>query len=63
MTPELQRELLDLLQSNRDRALWSWSRDAVPQTPAAARRMLQRIATRGDRATFIRAHQLLRRLP
>jgi hypothetical protein len=62
MTPEFQRELLELLEANRDRALWSMPRDFTPQTPEAARRVLERIAARGNRAMFIRARQLLRQL-
>lgn len=62
MTPELQNELLELLHANRDRALWWAASDTVPTTLDAARRLLRQIAARGDRATFVRAHQLLRRL-
>lgn len=62
MTPEFERELLQLLTANRDRALWSAPRDFVPQTPTAARRVLEQIAARGSRLTFIRARQLLRQL-
>jgi hypothetical protein len=62
MTPQFQRELLELIEANRDHALWSLPRDFTPQTPEAARRILQQIAARGDRATFIRARQLLRQL-
>lgn len=62
MTPALQRELVALTEANRDRALWSLARDFMPSTPEAARRVLQRIAARGDRVTFIRARQLLSQL-
>ena len=62
MTPEFQRELSELLEANRDGALWSMPRDFAPQTPEATRRVLERIAARGNRATFIRARQLLRQL-
>ena len=62
MTPEFQHELWKLIEANRERALWSLARDYTPETPAAARRVLEQIAARGDRATFIRARQLLRQL-
>ncbi|HEX8237317.1 MAG TPA: hypothetical protein VF600_15260 [Abditibacteriaceae bacterium] len=60
--PSFERELRLLLEANRGRALWSAPRDFFPQTPAAVRRTLERIAARGDRTTFIRARQLLRLL-
>jgi hypothetical protein len=60
--PELERELLELILANRERALWSLPPDFVPRTKEASRRVLQRIAARGDRATFVRAQNLLRRL-
>ena len=62
MTPQFQRELNELIEANRARALWSLRPDFVPQTAAAARRILEHIAARGDRATFQRARQLLRQL-
>ncbi len=62
MSPEFQSDLNTLIEANRERALWSLSRDVVPQTPQAARRILETIAARGDRATFVRARQLLREL-
>ncbi len=62
MTPEFERELRELIEANRDRALWQMPPDFLPETPGAARRVLERIAARGDRATFIRARQLLRQL-
>ena len=62
MTPQLQREIEELINANRDAALWSSPRDFAPQTPEAAHRVLERIAARGNRATWIRARQLLREL-
>ena len=62
MTVEFMDELRALIEANRTRALWSWPRDYFPATPAATRRVLQRIAARGDRTTFVRARQLLRLL-
>lgn len=62
MTPEFQHELNQLLEANRDRALWSLTPDFAPQTSEAARRVLETIARRGNRATFVRARQLLRQL-
>jgi hypothetical protein len=62
MTPEFQREFSELLEANRDRALWSIAPGLTPQTPEAARRVLEQIAARGNRATFVRARQLLRQL-
>jgi len=62
MTPEFKQELLEIIEANRARALWSLPRDFVPQTPDAARRVLNLIAARGNKATFIRARQLLHQL-
>jgi hypothetical protein len=62
MTPQFKRELLELLEANRARALWWVDADFVPQTPEAARRVLEKIAARGDRATFIKARGLLAQL-
>lgn len=62
MSPELQQEFMELLEANRERALWSLPPGYTPRTLEAQRRALEQIAARGDRATFIRARQLLRRL-
>ncbi len=62
MTPQLQREIEKLISANRDAALWNLPRDYVSQTHEAARRVLERIAARGNRATWIRARQLLHEL-
>lgn len=62
MNSDFQCELGQLIEANRERALWSQPRDFWPQTPAATRRVLHTIAARGDRQTFVRARQLLRQL-
>lgn len=62
MTPEFEREVLELIESNRARALWYLKPDFVPQTPDAVRRVLQQIAARGDRATWMKAQKLLRQM-
>ncbi len=62
MTPEFERELLELIEANRARALWYFKPDFVPQTPESVRRVLRQIAARGDRATWIQAQKLLRQL-
>jgi len=62
MTPEFERELLELIEANRAQALWSLPVDFMPQTPAATRRVLEQIAARGNRATYIRARKLLQQL-
>ena len=59
---EFSRELMELIEANRSRALWYFAKDFVPATPDSARRVLEAIAARGDRATWVRARQLLRRL-
>lgn len=62
MPPALESELVELITANRARALWSLAPDFMSQTLEATRRVLRLIAARGDRATFIRARQLLRQL-
>ena len=62
MTTDFERELRALIEANRTRALWSWPRDYFPPTPDAVRHVLERIAARGDLATFKRARQMLARL-
>ena len=62
MTPTFENELRALIEANRVRALWSMPRDYFPADDAAARRVLEKIAARGDRQTWIRATQMLREL-
>lgn len=62
LSAEQEHELRELIERNRVRALWSLPRDYSPPDMAAVRRVLERIAARGDRATFVRARQLLNRL-
>lgn len=62
LSPEQEDELRELIERNRVRALWSLPRDYYPADMAAVRRVLERIAARGDRATFVRARQLLNQL-
>jgi hypothetical protein len=59
---EFERELRDLIEANRARALWWMPRDYFPADDAAARRVLEKIAARGDRAMWTRARQMLREL-
>lgn len=59
MTPEIREQLRALIEANRARALWNFPADYFPADAAAARAVLQRIAARGDRATFIAARRLL----
>jgi hypothetical protein len=54
-----QRELRELIAANRTRALWSLPADYYPTNAEGARLVLERIAARGDRATFVRARRLL----
>ncbi len=56
-------DLRELIEANRTRALWWLPRDFFPTTDEQARRVLERIAARGDRDTFVCARQLLQRLP
>ena len=62
MTLQLQLEIARLIEANRARALWHLAPDYLPRTPAETRRVLQYIAARGDRATWVRARELLREL-
>jgi hypothetical protein len=62
MTPAFAEELRRLIEANRTRVLWSWPLDYYPATTDAMRRVLERIAARGDRQTFVRARVLLRQL-
>lgn len=62
MDATFERELRELIEANRTRALWSLPRDFFPQTTEQTQRTLERIAARGDRSTFVRARLLLRRL-
>lgn len=59
LNPQQSQELHDLIEANRVRALWAFPRDYYPSDIDGARRVLKRIAARGDRATFTRARQLL----
>lgn len=59
ITPQQNQELHDLIEANRVRALWTFPQDYYPSDVNSARRVLKRIAARGDRATFTRARQLL----
>ncbi len=62
LSPELEREVRELIEANRTRALWSLPLDYFPPDVAAACRVVERIAARGDRETFVRARLLLSRL-
>ncbi len=62
MTPEFERQLRDLIAANRARALWSFPADYFPADVAAVRAVLERIAARGDRATFIAARRLMEQI-
>jgi len=62
MTATFESELRALIEANRARALWSMPRDYFPADDAGARRVLEKIAARGDRATWIRARRMLREL-
>ena len=62
LNPEQSQELHDLIEANRVRALWTFPQDYYPSEIDGVRRVLKRIAARGDRATFIRARQLLKLL-
>jgi hypothetical protein len=55
-------ELKALIAANRARALWSLPPDYFPADREAKRRILERIAARGDRATWIAARRLLKAL-
>ena len=62
MRPEPREQLRALIEANRARALWNFPADYFPADSAAARAVLKRIASRGDRATFIAARRLLMEL-
>jgi hypothetical protein len=62
MDEELKREIWQFMDEHRARALWWMDKKYYPQTSEAAREDLRRIASRGDRAMFVRAMQLMRRL-
>ena len=62
MIQNFEAELRALIEANHVRALWSLPRDYFPVDDASARRILEKIAARGDRATWIRARQMLREL-
>ena len=57
--PEQEEEFKSLIEANRVRALWSMPPHYFPSDKSAAKRILERIAARGDRATFVRARRLL----
>ena len=59
MNAEFERELRELIEANRTRALWSSPPDYYPTTPDAVRRVLERIAARGDLATYKRARVMM----
>lgn len=59
---QLLREVRELLDENRLRSAWFWRPDFSPQNADEARRALQAIVRRCDRATYIRAAGLLRQL-
>ena len=62
MNEELRREIWEFMDENRARALWWMRADYYPQTSEDARDVLRRIAARGDRALFVRAMTLMRRV-
>lgn len=62
MTAQFESELRALIEANRARALWSMPRDYFPLDEAGARRILEKIAARGDRETWVKARQMLREL-
>lgn len=62
MTTQFESELRALIEANRTRALWWLPRDYFPSDEASARRVLEKIAARGDRPTWVRARQMLREL-
>ncbi len=62
LNPQQNQQLHDLIEANRVRALWTYPSDYYPSDIDSARRVLERIAARGDRATFTRARQLLNSL-
>ena len=62
MTPEVREQLRALIEANRARALWNFAADYFPVDNVAARAVLERIAARGDRATFVAARRLLAKI-
>lgn len=62
LATDVEREVRELIEANRTRALWSLPAGYFPADAAATRRVLERIAARGDRKTFARAHLLMRQL-
>lgn len=62
MTPALETEIRALIEAQRARALWSWPLDYFPPDVDAAKAVLNRIAARGDRETFVAARRLLKQL-
>ena len=59
MTLEIYAQLRALIEANRTRALWNFPADYFPTDAVAARAVLERIAARGDRATWVAARRLL----
>jgi hypothetical protein len=55
-------ELKAFIEANRARALWHLPRSYFPEDTNAVRRVIERIATRGDRATWIQARRWLQEL-
>ncbi len=62
MDEELRRQIWAFMDENRARALWWMRPDYYPQTREDAHDVLRRIASRGDRALFVSAMTLMRRL-
>ncbi|MDQ3813510.1 MAG: hypothetical protein M3347_06115 [Armatimonadota bacterium] len=63
ISEELLNEVRALVDEQRARCAWFWRTDFVPSNAEEARRALQAIARRGDRAAYVRAAELLRQLP
>ncbi len=55
-------EIAEFIEAHRARALWHLAPDYLPQTADEMRCVLRQIAARGDRATWVRARELLREL-
>lgn len=62
MTTEICEQLRVLIEANRTRALWNFPADYFPADAQAARAVVERIAARGNRATFVAARRLLAEL-
>jgi len=62
MDEELKREIWQFMDENRTRALWWMRKGYYPETGEEARAVLKNIASRGDRAAFVRAMLLRRRV-